>query len=100
MGIYDQIKDKIKLSEGRLVADYVAKGEVEVGIQQTNVIQPYPGTVYLGPLPADLMEYGRFGAAVMTVSKNKDGAQALIKFMVDPANAALVRKSAMEPPAR
>src|SRR5882757_2792607 len=100
MGIYDQIKDKIKLSEGRLVADYVAKGEVEVGIQQTNVIQPYAGTTYLGPLPADLMEYGRFGAAVMTVSKNKDGAQALIKFMVDPANAALVRKSAMEPPAR
>jgi len=79
-----------------LVADYVAKGEVEVGIQQTNVIQPYPGTVYLGPLPADLMEYGRFGAAVMTVSKNKDGAQALITFMADPANAALVRKSAME----
>jgi molybdate transport system substrate-binding protein len=100
MGIYDQIKDKIKLSEGRLVADYVAKGEVEVGIQQTNVIQPYAGTTYLGPLPADLMEYGRFGAAVMTVSKNKDGAQALIKFMADPANAALVRKSAMEPPAR
>ena len=100
MGIYDQIKDKIKISENRLVAAYVAKGEVEVGIQQTNVIQPYPGTVYLGPLPADLIEYGRFGAAVMTVSKNKDGAQALIKFMADPANVALVRKSAMEPPAR
>jgi molybdate transport system substrate-binding protein len=100
MGIYDQIKDKIKISEGRLVADYVAKGEVEVGIQQTNVIQPYEGTVYLGPLPADLMEYGRFGAAVLTVSKNREGAQSLIKFMMDPANHALIRKSAMEPPAR
>jgi molybdate transport system substrate-binding protein len=82
------------------VADYVAKGEVEVGIQQTNVIQPYAGTVYLGPLPADLMEYGRFGAAVLTVSKNREGAQSLIKFMTDPANHALIRKSAMEPPAR
>jgi molybdate transport system substrate-binding protein len=100
MGIYDQIKDKIKISEGRLVADYVAKGEVEVGIQQTNVIQPYAGTVYLGPLPADLMEYGRFGAALLTVSKNREGAQSLIKFMTDPANHALIRKSAMEPPAR
>ena len=99
MGIYDQIKDKIKISENRLVADYVAKGEVEVGIQQTNVIQPYPGTVYLGPLPPDLIEYGRFGAAVMTVSKDKEAAKALVKFMADPANAALVRKSAMEPPA-
>jgi molybdate transport system substrate-binding protein len=100
LGIYDQIKDKIKISENRLVADYVAKGEVEVGIQQTNVIQPYPGTVYLGPLPPDLMEYGRFGAAVLTVSKNREGAQSLIKFMADPANQAILRKSAMEPPAK
>jgi len=99
LGIYDQIRPKIKISENRLVADYVAKGEVEIGIQQTNVIQPYAGTVYLGPLPPDLIEYGRFGAAVMTVSKNREGAQALIKFMADPANHALIRKSAMEPPA-
>jgi len=100
MGIYDQIKGKIKISENRLVADYVAKGEVEIGIQQTNVIQPYAGTLYLGPLPPDLIEYGHFGAAVLKVSKNPEGAQALIKFMADPANHALLRKSAMEPPAR
>ena len=96
----EQIKDKIRLSEGRPVASYVASGEVEIGIQQTNVIQPFEGTVYLGPLPPELMEYGRFGAAVMTVSKNRDGAQALIRFMTDPANHALIRKSAMEPPGK
>ena len=100
LGIYDQIKDRIKLSEGRPVASYVASGEVEIGLQQTNVIQPFPGTVYLGPLPPDLIEYGRFGAAVMTVSKNKDGARALIGFMADPANHPLIRRSAMEPPGR
>ena len=100
LGIYDQIKDKIKIIQGKPVAVAVADGEVEIGIQQTNVIQPFPGTEYLGPLPPDLIEYGRFGAAVMTVSKNRDAAQALIKFMVDPANHALIRKSAMEPPAR
>jgi molybdate transport system substrate-binding protein len=100
LGIYDEIKDKIKISEGRSVASYVASGEVEIGIQQVNVIQPFPGTVYLGPLPPDLIEYGRFGAAVMAVSKNRDGAQALIRFMADPANDALIRKSGMEPPAR
>ena len=80
------------------MASYVAAGEVEIGIQQTNVIQPYPGTAYLGPLPPDLIEYGRFGAAVLTVSKNRDGAQALIAFMADPANHALLARSAMEPP--
>ncbi len=100
LGIYEEIKGRIKLSENRPVASYVASGEVEIGIQQTNVIQPFPGTVYLGALPADLIEYGRFGAAVMTVSQNKAGALAFIAFMADPANHALIRKSAMEPPAR
>src|SRR5256886_1248761 len=49
LGIYDQIKDKIKIVQGRLVAEAVAAGDVEIGIQQTNVIPPVAGTEYLGP---------------------------------------------------
>ena len=100
LGIYDQIKDKIKFSEGRVVASYVASGEVEIGIQQTNVIQPVAGTQYLGPLPAELMEYGRFGLGVLTVSKEQEAARAFIAFATAPEAAPLIRKSAMEPPAK
>jgi molybdate transport system substrate-binding protein len=100
LGIYDQLKDRIKLIEGRPVAAAVAAGDIEVGIQQTNVIQPFPGTDYAGPIPAELIEYGHFGVGVLTVSKDPDGARALIKFMTAPENASLIRKSAMEPPAR
>ena len=100
MGIYDQIKDKIKIIEGRTVAQAVAAGDVEIGMQQTNVIQPVAGTQYLGPLPADLIEYGHFGAGLRNVSKQPDLAKQLIKFMADPANDALIKKSGMEPPAR
>ena len=96
----EAIKDKIKLSEGRPVASYVASGEVEIGIQQTNVIQPFPGTEYLGPLPAELMEYGLVGIGLLTASKQPEVANAFIKFMADPANAALLGKAAMEPPAK
>jgi molybdate transport system substrate-binding protein len=99
LGIYDQIKGKIKIAEGRPVASFVAAGEVEIGIQQTNVIQPFPGTEYLGPLPRDLIEYGRFGLGVLTVSKNQDVAKAFIKFATSPEAAPLIRKSAMETPA-
>ncbi len=84
LGIYDQIKDKIKIIEGRLVATAVAAGDVEIGIQQTNVIQPFAGTDYLGPLPAELMEYGRFGLGVLTVSKEPEAAKAFIKFATSP----------------
>src|SRR5215467_11892488 len=100
LGIYDQIKDKIKIITGKLVAVAVAEGEVEIGIQQTNVIQPVAGTTYVGPLPSDLIEYGHFGVAVRNVSKNEAVARDLIKFMTSPEAAALLRKSAMEPPSR
>ncbi len=98
LGIYDMVKGKVKIVTGRLVAAAVAAGDIEIGIQQTNVIQPYDGTIYLGPLPKELMEYGRFGAGLLSVSKEPEVAKAFIKFMTAPENAGLVRKSAMETP--
>src|ERR1700704_1156359 len=65
LGIYDQVKDKIKIVQGKLVAEAVALGEVDIGIQQTNVIQPVRGSEYLGPLPQELMEYGRVGVGLL-----------------------------------
>jgi molybdate transport system substrate-binding protein len=100
LGIYDQIKDKVKIINGTPVAVAVARGEVEIGIQQTNVIQPVAGTQYLGPLPAELMEYGHFGVAVRNVSKNQDTAREMIKFMVSPYGVQLLRRSGMEAPAK
>jgi molybdate transport system substrate-binding protein len=100
LGIYDQIKDKITIVEGKLVAQAVADGDVEIGIQQTNVIQPVAGSDYVGPLPPELMEYGSVGVGLLTVSKQPEVATAFIKYMADPANAALLRKGDMEPPLR
>src|SRR3989442_9691393 len=97
LGIYDQIKDKVHIVMGKLVAQAVADGDVEIGIQQTNVIQPVAGTTYLGPLPAELIEYGHFGVADRIVSKNEAAARDLIKFMTSPEAAPLLRKSTMEP---
>jgi molybdate transport system substrate-binding protein len=98
LGIYDMVKGKVKIIVGRPVAAAVADGTVEIGIQQTNVIQPFAGTEYLGPLPKELMEYGRFGAGVLAVAKEAETAKAFIKFMAAPENAPLIRKSAMETP--
>jgi hypothetical protein len=47
-----------------------------------------------------LIEYGHFGVAVRNVSKDQAEARNLIKFMTSPEAAALLRKSAMEPPAK
>jgi molybdate transport system substrate-binding protein len=98
LGIYDQIKDKIKIIDGKLVSQAVLDGDVDLGIQQTNVIQPLAGTVYLGPLPPELMEFGSVGIGRLTVSKEPQVAADFIKFMADPANAALLKQGFMYPP--
>jgi molybdate transport system substrate-binding protein len=100
LGIYNEIKPKIKLIQGRLVAEAVARGDVEIGIQQTNVIQPVKGSEYLGPLPAELMEYGRIGVGLLTASQKPQVARAFMNFMGDPANSWMLRNGAMEPPLR
>ncbi len=97
LGIYDQVRPKIKIISDKLVAAAVAAGEVEIGIQQINVIQPYEGTVYLGPLPAELMEYGTVAVGLLAVSQHKEEARAFMRFMADAANGALLRKGCMEP---
>jgi molybdate transport system substrate-binding protein len=99
LGIYEEIRDKIRIvPPGTLVAAAVARGDVEIGIQQVNVIKPYPGTDYLGPLPPGLIEYGHASVGLLTASRQPEVARAFITFMTDPANAELLRRGSMEPP--
>jgi len=57
LGIAEQLKDKTKLVDCVPVAEVVAKGEAEIGLQQINVILPVAGADYVGPLPAHLQGY-------------------------------------------
>jgi molybdate transport system substrate-binding protein len=97
LGIADQLKARTQFIENRPVAEAVAKGEVEVGLQQINVIIPVEGADYIGPLPKELQETVKFAGAVLTVSKNPEVAKAFLKFAASPEAAPLLRKSAMEP---
>jgi molybdate transport system substrate-binding protein len=97
LGIADQLKAKTKFIDGIPVADVVAKGEVEIGLQQINVIVPVKGADYVGPLPKELQETVKFAAALLPASKQPETAKALLKFIASTDAAPLLRKSAMEP---
>jgi molybdate transport system substrate-binding protein len=97
LGIADQLKAKTKFIDGIPVAEVVAKGEVEIGLQQINVILPVKGADYIGPLPKELQETVKFSVAVLTGSKQQEVAKAFLKFIASPEAAPLLRKSAMEP---
>src|SRR5262249_47432117 len=96
LGIADQVKDKVKLVDGVPVAELVAKGDVEIGMQQINVILPVAGIDYVGPLPAELQGYVVFGAGILAVSKAPEAARAMAQFMAAPEAAPRTRKSGVD----
>ena len=99
LGIAEQMKSRTVRSEGGPAAGYVARGEVEMAIQQVNVSKPVAGTDYVGNLPGDLHEYVVFAIAVMAVSKEQEAAKALIRFVTSAEAVPLLRKGMMEPAA-
>jgi molybdate transport system substrate-binding protein len=100
LGIYDQIKDKIKIIEGRPVGVAVAAGDVEIGIQQASVIMQAPGADFVGALPKELTEYSNYALGVLTVSKDPAAARAFAKFATSPEILPILRKVSMEGPAK
>jgi molybdate transport system substrate-binding protein len=97
LGIADELKARTQFIDGRPVAEDVAKGLVEIGLQQINVIIPVEGIDYVGPLPPDLQDTVKFTGAVLTSSKQPEAAKAFLAFIASPEAAPLIKKSAMEP---
>jgi len=97
LGIADQLKARTKFIDGIPVAEVVARGEVEVGLQQINVILPVPRRRLYRPLAEGTAETVKFAAAVLTVSRQPEVARAFLRFIASPKAAPLIRKSAMEP---
>ena len=100
LGLTDELKDRTKFLDGFPAAEAVARGEVEIAMQQINVILPVKGAELAGPFPPELQEYNHFSVGVLAVSKEREVAAAMAKFMGAPENESLVRKSGLEPPGR
>lgn len=100
LGLTEQLKAKTTFTSGGPVTDFLARGDFEIGIQQTNIMVGVPGTDYVGPLPGHLNKPCPSSVALLTVSKQPDAARAMIRFMVSPEAAPLLRKTHVEPAAR
>ncbi len=96
LGIADQVKAKSRVLTGGRVAELVARGEAELAAQQISELLPVAG-VSIVPFPPDLQMYSSFPAAVASTSKQPQAAAALIRFLTDPNNAALLKSKGMEP---
>jgi molybdate transport system substrate-binding protein len=97
LGIAEQLKSRTVHSDGTPAAGYIARGEVEMAIQQLNVSKPVAGTDYVGDLPGDLHDYVVFAIAILAVSKQQEAAAAFIEFAASPQAVPLLQKGMMEP---
>jgi molybdate transport system substrate-binding protein len=101
LGLTEQLKGKTVRTgtggRGGPVTDYLARGDFELGIQQTNIMVGVAGTDYVGPVPGDLDKPCQSNVALLTASKEPEVARAMIAFMVSPQAAPLLRKTHVEP---
>jgi molybdate transport system substrate-binding protein len=97
LGIAAEMAPKSRRIERERVGTVVARGEAEIGFQQTSELLPVPGIDYLGPLPAEVQRVSVFSAAVAVHSEHRAAAESLIRFLASTEAAAVVAKSGLEP---
>jgi molybdate transport system substrate-binding protein len=100
LGIAKEVKAKSILNAQAATkpsAEFVARGEAELGIQLISEIVSVPGAELLGPLPGDLQAMTVILAGILTTAPELDAARALLKFLTSPAAAAAIKAAGMGP---
>jgi molybdate transport system substrate-binding protein len=96
LGIAGRMQSRSRMLPAGRVADAVANGEAEIGIQQVVELLPVKGVTVVGSLPADVQSYTVYSGGIATSAKNPAGAAALIQFLSSPEAAPAISKSGLE----
>jgi len=97
LGVAALLMPKTKFVDDGPVVEFLARGDFEIGIQQTNIMVGAPGTEYVGDLPGFLNNPCPSSVTLVTASAAPAVARAMIKFMTSPEVAPLLRKTHVEP---
>jgi molybdate transport system substrate-binding protein len=97
LGLGPTLKPKTVLVRDGPVALHVARGEIELGLHQISEILPVAGARLAGPLPAPIQNVTTYAAAVGVNARDRDAAQAFVRFLAGPAGAAAIRARGMDP---
>lgn len=96
LGIAEETRPRIRLTS-RPVAELVASGEAEVGMQQIVAILPVRGADLVGPLPSELQNVIVYAAGIAAATPNPDAAAAFIGFMATPEAVRIIRAKGLDP---
>lgn len=98
LGIADQVLGKSRLvGGGERVGAVVARGELEIGLQQLSELLPVPGIAHITPLPPELQKISLFAAGVAARSPDPALARSVIAFLASPDAAPAIARTGLEP---
>jgi molybdate transport system substrate-binding protein len=78
------------------VAEQVAKGNYEVGLQQVAELLPVPGVTYVGKLPEDVQSVTRFAAGIPVNAEHPTQARALLHYLASPEAQPVVQSTGLD----
>jgi molybdate transport system substrate-binding protein len=96
LGVAEAVAAKVKLTSGP-VAELVANGEAELGMQQIIAILPVKGAELVGPLPAELQNVIVYAAGRSCALFNVAAAVAFIAFVRGKDAKRLMHAHGLEP---
>ena len=96
LGIAEAVEAKATRHAGGLVGEVLAQGEVELGVQQIPELLAVAGIEVVGPLPPEIQQYSNATAGIFVNAANREGALALIDFLVTPSSAQVFRAKGFE----
>ena len=97
MGLWPQIADKSQRVLSERVASVVARGELEIGFQQTSEILPIAGTTYVGPIPESLQKITTFSAGILRDSTNYEHTKQLLAYLASREAAPIIATTGLLP---
>lgn len=98
LGITEAMKGKVKHPEAAgSTGALLAKGEVELAVQQIPELMEVSGIELLGPLPGDLQNYTVYAAGVTATAKEANAGKAFVSFLRSPEAVALTKAKGLEP---
>ncbi|WP_018259968.1 substrate-binding domain-containing protein [Methylobacterium sp. WSM2598] len=97
LGIADRVAGKMRKITGELVGEAVARGEVELGIQQVSELLSVGGVDFVGPLPDEVQKASPMTAAVSEKSKQIEAAKEFVAFLSTPDARQDLKRSGLDP---
>ena len=96
MGIEDQMKDKSTMIQKTPVAELIAQGKYQIGLQQVAEVLPVKGVTFVGRIPEDAQSVTRFAAGIPVNAPHPKEAAALLKYLASAKAQATVQKTGLD----